>query len=134
MSTRPDKQKGDSEVIPVVRETLQVGKRDIQTGKVTVEVTPNVRKQVVDLPLTEETASIERVPINRVVERAEQPRHEGDLTIIPIYEEVLVVEKRLMLKEEVRIKREKLSRQERREVELRAEEVEVRRSPPDADD
>jgi uncharacterized protein (TIGR02271 family) len=134
MSTRSNKPKDDSTVIPVVRETLQVGKRQVETGKVTVEVTPTLRKQVVDLPLTQETASVERVTINRVVDRPEQPRQEGDLTIVPVYEEVLIVEKRLMLKEEVRIKREKHSRQERREVELRVEEAQVRRSAATGDD
>jgi len=134
MSTRSNKRKTDSQVIPVVRETLEVGKRDIETGKVTVEVTPTLRKQVVDLPLTRETASVERVPINRVVDRPEQPRQEGDVTIVPVYEEVLVVEKRLVLKEELRIKREKRSHNEHREVELRVEEAQVRRAAAPADD
>jgi uncharacterized protein (TIGR02271 family) len=134
MSTRSNKPKDDSTVIPVVRETLQVGKRQVETGKVTVEVTPTLRKQVVDLPLTQETASVERVTINRVVDRPEQPRQEGDVTIVPVYEEVLVVEKRLMLKEEVRIKREKRSRHEHRQVDLRVEEAQVRRSAAPADD
>jgi stress response protein YsnF len=35
--------------------------------------------------------------------RPPQPRVEGNVTVVPIVEEVLVVEKRLLVKEEVRI-------------------------------
>ena len=120
----------ESDVIPVIEEQLKIGKREIESGRVIVTVSPEVHKKVIDLPVMEETALIERVPINRVVEKTEGPRHEGDVTVVPVYEEVLVVEKRLVLKEEIRIARERRTRQDRREVELRSEKVEARREPP----
>jgi len=40
-----------------------------------------------------------------VVETAPEIRTEGDVTIVPVLEEVLVVEKRLVLKEELHIRR-----------------------------
>ena len=46
-----------------------------------------------------------RVPIGKEVKVAPVQRTEGDVLIIPVIEEVLVVEKRLVLKEELRISR-----------------------------
>lgn len=116
------------ERIPVIEEQLHVDKERIETGRVRVNVVPQVRKEVLDVDLSEERVEVERVPVGRIVERAEASRQEGDVTIIPVYEEVLVCEKRLRLKEEVRIRRVSTVQHARREVELRREEVEVVRS------
>jgi stress response protein YsnF len=43
--------------------------------------------------------------MGRIVETAPEIRTEGDVTILPVVEEVLVVEKRLVLKEELHIRR-----------------------------
>jgi stress response protein YsnF len=45
------------------------------------------------------------VPIDKVVDKVPTIRQENDTTIIPVLEEVLVVEKRLVLKEELHIRR-----------------------------
>jgi stress response protein YsnF len=47
---------------------------------------------------------------------------------MPVYEEVLVVEKRLMLKEEIHFVRKSVERHERQSISLRKEEVRVLRS------
>jgi stress response protein YsnF len=49
--------------------------------------------------------SVTRIPINRIVDQAPASRTEGDLTIVPVLEEVLVVETKLLLREEVHIRR-----------------------------
>jgi stress response protein YsnF len=68
------------------------------------------------------------VPVNQIVEQAQPPRTEGDVTIIPVYEEVAVVERRLMLKEEIHIHRHRTTRKENLSIPLRTEEVEISRS------
>jgi hypothetical protein len=115
-------------VVPVVREELQVGKRTEERGSVVVHVVPTLRTEVVDVPLAEERVEVERVPVNRFVTGVQPVRQDGDVTVVPVYEEVLVVERRLMLKEEVRVTRRRQVRPERRQVELRAEDVHVLRS------
>lgn len=55
--------------------------------------------------LFREDCEVERVPIRRMIDRPAEIRHEGDTLIVPLMEEVLVVEKRLMLREELHIKR-----------------------------
>ena len=47
---------------------------------------------------------VKRVKIDKLVDRVPATRTEGDVTIVPVVEEVLVVEKRLMLKEELHIR------------------------------
>jgi stress response protein YsnF len=58
-----------------------------------------------------------------VLDRPVEVRHEGNTTIIPIYEEVLVVEKGLMLKEEIRITKRTTETHQPQQVITRSEEV-----------
>ena len=81
----------------------------------------------------EETVSVERVPINREVAEPPPVRQEGDTTIVPILEEVLVVEKRLVLREEVRITKRRREISERHRVTLRREQAEIERLPAEND-
>jgi stress response protein YsnF len=86
------------------------------------------------VPLSRERVEVERVAVNRIVEQAPAVRTEGDVTIIPVLEEVLVVEKRLMLREEVRLVRRREETREQQTVTLRKEEVEVTRDEIARDD
>ncbi len=60
-----------------------------------------------DEPLFVENAQVERVPVNRIVDGPVATRREGDVTIIPVVEEVVLVEKKLLLKEEIRVTRQR---------------------------
>ena len=122
----------ESAVFPVIEERAEIGKRQVETGRVAVHIVPRTRTEVVSVPMSEEHAVIQRVPVNRVVERAEPVRREGDVTVIPVYEEIVVVERRLVLKEEIRIGLEKRTRQEQQAVEVRTEEVRIERTDPQA--
>lgn len=119
---------GQAVTVPVAREEIAVSKEQRESGRVVVHITPSVRREVVDLPTVEEHVDVFRVPMNRFVDAAEPPRQEGDVMIVPVYEEVVVVERRLMLKEEVRIARRRTVHEQKQEVELRSDEVHVLRS------
>lgn len=97
-------------VIPVIREELQVSKRVVDTGR-GIRVHQHIveREEVVDEPLYEDAWETTRVPIGKVVsaDALPMPRQDGDTFIVPVLEEVLVVEKRLRLKEELHITRHK---------------------------
>ena len=78
---------------------------------------------------------IERVPVKRVVEGPIPVRYEGDTMIISLLEEVLVVETRLLLKEEVHIttrrtERHAPERVTRRHEDVTVERVDVERNEP----
>lgn len=69
-----------------------------------------------DEQLFGEDVSVERVPVNRILDGPIETRHEGDTTIIPVIEEVLTVQKRLFLREEVRITRRRTPIKEPRRI------------------
>ena len=114
--------------IPVVREELAVGRRIVETGKgVRVTKTVTEHEHVVDEGLAKEDTTVERVSVNRVVDPENIPRirHEGNTMIVPVLEEVLVVEKRTILKEELRITSARREVREPQRFVLRSEEVSV---------
>jgi stress response protein YsnF len=87
---------------------------------VQVALVTGTREQLIDEELTHVRVEIERVPIDRTVEVAPPTRQEGDITIIPVVEEFVVVERRLILKEEVRVRRVSTKEQHQETVVLRA--------------
>lgn len=119
-------------VLPVIAEELRVGKRKVETGVVRVRKLVREHEETVEQPIIREEVQIERVPIGRVVDTPPQPRNEGDTLVIPVLEEVLVVEKRVMLKEEVRVTWRQVEERNPERVILRSEEVVVERDGSEA--
>ena len=123
-------------VIPLHRENLDISIRQVVTGTVEISTSTQWREAQVDEELTRQTAEIERVPIGRVVDAAPEIREEDGVLIIPVMEDIVVVERRLVLKEEVRIRRSTSTRRHQETVTLRQQEVVVVRKPaaasPDA--
>jgi uncharacterized protein (TIGR02271 family) len=113
-------------VIPVVHEELAVDRRvvDSESG-VRVHKRVSTQEHHVDEPVLRDDVRVERIPLNAVVREAPPVRYEGDTTIIPVCEEVVVVEKRLLLKEELRITRTTSQARHTETVPLRYEHVEV---------
>jgi uncharacterized protein (TIGR02271 family) len=114
-------------VLPVIQEALDVQTTPVETGRVRIRKTVREREEVVDPPLLRDEVVVERVPINRVVEGPIATRSEGDTLIVPLLEEVLVVEKRLLLKEEVHLTRRRIETHTPQRVTLRREEAAVER-------
>ncbi|CAA9281766.1 MAG: hypothetical protein AVDCRST_MAG77-3901 [uncultured Chloroflexi bacterium] len=110
--------------VPVVEERFHVEKRPTQ-GMVEVHKRVEQAEQVVREALAHDVVEVERVPVNRQVDGPVGQRMEGEWLVVPVMEEVLVVEKRLILKEEVRIRTRKETRQAEVHEELRRERVAV---------
>jgi uncharacterized protein (TIGR02271 family) len=126
----PGKPVGEAPVvIPVVAETVVWHPQTVETGRVRIAKHVTTRTEEVDEPLVEETVEIERIPVDRPVEGPLPARYEGDTLIVPILEERLVVEKRLVLKEELRITKRRTETRRPRPVSLRREEVTIERIP-----
>ena len=121
------------EVIPVIHEKLRIEKREFESGRVLVHKTVTERDEVAEVLLRQQDLIVERVPVGRVVSKAPPTRQDGDTLIVPILEEILVVEKRLMLKEELHIRKQSSERVEKHKVSLRTEHVKIEqtgREPP----
>ena len=93
------------EAVPLLEEEMRVDKRSVATGKVRVRSVVDTIEEVARAALAEDRVEVTRVPLNREVSAAPPVRTEGEVTIVPVMEEVLVVEKRLVLKEELHIRR-----------------------------
>ena len=91
--------------IPLVEERLTVGKRAVESGRVRVRVTVEEREEILTEQLARDDVKIERVQRNERLTEMPHVRLEGGTTIIPVVEEVLVVEKALMLVEEIHVRR-----------------------------
>ena len=124
----------DEAVIPLVEESLLVGKREVETGRVRVSVTTDVQEQVVRETLRSEKTEIERVLVGREIAEGEQAptvRQEPDGTVVvPVLEEVLVVERRLVLKEEIRMRVLAVDEAVEQPVAVRRQRASVERLPP----
>lgn len=118
---------GEEVRIPVVQEEVSVGTRKVERGGVRVHRLVNERTETVEQPTIHEHVDVERITVGRVLADDEQPqvREEGDTLIIPVVEEMLVVEKRLVLKEEVRITKHRSEEIEQVQVVLREEDVQI---------
>jgi uncharacterized protein (TIGR02271 family) len=110
-------------------EELIVGKEAVETGRVRVSKQTHTREVAIDEDLVKESAEIETIPIGRQIFEMPSIRHEGETTIVPIVEEILHTERRLILKEEVRITRRRTTEQFHDRVMLRQQEAVVTRVP-----
>ena len=102
---RSDPRNVAEEVIPVVEEIATIDKRQVMTGHVRVRTVTDTVEELAHASVQREDVEVTRVPIDKVVETAPGIRTDGEVTIVPVLEEVLVVEKRLVLKEELHIRR-----------------------------
>ncbi|HEY0737671.1 MAG TPA: YsnF/AvaK domain-containing protein [Herpetosiphonaceae bacterium] len=118
---------GEELRIPVIREEAVVRTREVERGGVRVHKTVNEREEVVEQPTMREDVDVERVAIGRVIDTVPEVREEGDTLIIPVLEEMLVVEKRLVLKEEIRITKRRTTETEQARVVLNEEQVTIER-------
>lgn len=117
------------ERVPVVEETVTVDRRRNVTSTVRARTVTHENLVTVDEPMLSEQVDIERVPIDRFVDAPLPVRQEGETTIIPILEEVVVVEKRLKLVEEVRLTKRQTIKHEPQTIAARRQEVIVDRLP-----
>jgi len=128
---------GDAEAadakLRLLAEELSVTKEKLETGRVRVSTRTCEREAVVEEDLARERVEIETFPMNLRIETKPEVRQEGDTTIIPVVEEQLVVERRLILKEEIRIRQVRSTEHHQEKVKLRYQEAVVTRHGDDAD-
>lgn len=118
-------------LVPVTEEVLSVGKRVVETGRgVRVQKTVQTLPVIVDETLASEEIKVQHVTIDRTLEPDEAipgTRYEGDVLVVPVFEEVVVVERRIRLKEELHITRIRREEPFVQTVMLKSEQVSVER-------
>lgn len=118
-------------VIPLFEESLSVSRRVVPTSRVQVSRVTHTHEHLVDELLERERVEVERVAIDKPIDHMPSVREEGDCLIFPVVEEVLKIERVLVLKEEVRIRRVKGTERYQERVTLRKQEAVVNRLPID---
>jgi uncharacterized protein (TIGR02271 family) len=125
MTDEPEK------TIPIIEEDVTLDKRRVATGRVRVRTETEHEEATVSDLLEGEAVDIERIPFDTQIDTVPEVRSEGDLTIVPVVEEVLIVEKRLVLREEVHIRRRRTEEEVSVPVTLRRQRAVVDHLPPD---
>jgi uncharacterized protein (TIGR02271 family) len=130
----PKSAEGSHETIPLVEEQVSIAKHTVQTGRVRIRTVVDERETLVREELAREEATVERVPIDREVTEVPKVRQEGDVLVVPVVEEVLVVEKRLVLKEELHIRKKRQVEQVEQPVTVRSTRAVVERERLEGDE
>ena len=122
----------DSATLPLLAEELSVAKETRETGRVRVSTHTHEREALIDEDLARDRVEIETIPVGLRIDAVPEVRQEGDTTIIPVVEEQLVVERRLVLKEEIRVRRLRTTERHQEKIALRYQEAVVTRYQQDA--
>jgi uncharacterized protein (TIGR02271 family) len=114
-------------VIALAEEQVTVGKRRVARASVRVKKRVNETRELVDFPLLKERVEVRHVPVGRWVDGPASVRQDGDTLILPVMEEVLVIEKRLRLVEEVHVIKHRQTVQHRESIARKRETADVER-------
>jgi stress response protein YsnF len=124
----------DVKIIPIVEEEAVIRKRLVDVERVTVRTSADTERLTVQEDLYREDVEVTRVSIEREVAEAPAVRIEGDVTIVPIVEERLVLSKRLFLVEELHLRRSGSVERVDVPVELRRTRVDINRADISGDE
>ena len=118
---------GDEARMTLSEEELSVRKQRMEAGE--VDIHKRVETEHVSTPVTtmREEAVVERRPISDATLQAGTARIEGDEIHVPLMEEEAVVEKRVVPKEELVVRKQTVHDTETVEADLRKERVDVDR-------
>ncbi len=116
------------QTLPLSAEDVSINKETNETGRVRVARRTYEQEALIEEDLARERVEIESVPVGRQIDAFPEVRQQGDITIVPVVEEILLVERRLMLKEEIHIRRVRTTEHHQEKVMLRHQEAVVSRS------
>ena len=125
---------GETVTLPLIEETARIDKRAVETGRVRVSTRTETTDQVLRETLRSDMVGVTRVAVNRTLAEGETPpvvREENGVTIIPVLEEILVVEKRLVLREEVHVRQTTAGEDVEMPVTLRRQQAVIERVSPE---
>lgn len=127
-ASRPDHPGEPVNVVPLIEERARIDRKRVQTGTVRVVTRTTEREEFISEPLVREEMDVQRVPVNQPVDHPPSIRHEGERIIVPVVEEVLVVEKRLVVREEIHLVPRRTTETYEQRVTLRRQEADVQKT------
>ncbi|HEX2914842.1 MAG TPA: YsnF/AvaK domain-containing protein [Chloroflexia bacterium] len=115
---------------PVAEERLNVTKRPVDLGEVRLHKSVEQVEETQKVPLTHDDLDIERIPMNQPLEKPVEPYYDGDWYVMPVMKEVVVVQKQLILTEEVRIRKRAITEEKEVREQVRRERIQVENASP----
>ena len=104
-------------------EELRAGTREREAGALNVRKRVRTDREQISVPTRHEEVSVERVPVED--REASEAEIGEDEVVMPVTEEEVVVEKRPVAKEEIRVRKDVVEDEEVVEEDVRREEVDV---------
>ncbi len=130
-SVAPEDSNAEGVVVPSLAESVVVGKEAIPVGAVRVRVEIERASERIGVDLASEEWQPRLRPVGTPASERLDPYRDGDEIVVPVYEERVVVERRLFLKEEVRLRRVHHVEHREAEVPVRRERAVFERQQPD---
>jgi stress response protein YsnF len=96
---------GEGLRIPAYEEQVGYRTRVVNLGHVRIQKKVDQLVDERELALRHQEVEVERVPVDEIVPELIEPYMDGDVYVIPVIEEEIVVERRLRLKELMRVRR-----------------------------
>ena len=119
---REDLREEDELRVQRSEEELRAGTREREAGKVGVRKQVRTEREQVRVPTRHEEVSVERVPVDEEGMGAEIG---DDEVSVPVVEDEVVVEKRPVVKEEVRVRKDVVEDEQVVEEDVRREEIDI---------
>ncbi len=116
---------GDVQRVTLVEETLEPRIVRSQIGSVLIHKSIETHTLRNEVDLERDDVSLEQLVVEEFVDEKREPWYEDDMLVIPVYEEVLVTERRLMLAKVVRVRRDVVVDRKTVEGEVRREVLDV---------
>lgn len=91
--------------VPLAEETLETRVVQKQVGSVLIHKHIETQSLHDEVELHRDEVGLEQLEVDELVDERREPWYEDGMLVIPVYEEVLVTEKRLMLTKLVRVQR-----------------------------
>ncbi len=110
--------------VPLAAEELEAKKRERQAGEVRVKKDVVTEEKHIDVPVTREEVHVERTPVEGTPP-AGQAAFQKETVSVPIREEEVEIRKRPVVREEVRVTKERRQEERRADAEVRREEAHV---------
>ncbi len=114
----------DELMVQRTEEELRAGTRERETGAMRVRKRVRTDREQISVPTRHEEVSVERVPVEEAQEASEAEIGEDEV-VMPVTEEELVTEKRPVVKEEIRVRKDTAQDEEVVEEDVRKEEVDI---------
>lgn len=130
------KDEGSRVSVRALEEVVEVTPRVVETGYVSIQKKIDEYLDEQTVRLRQNEVQVERVPVDEIIAEYIEPYMEGDIYVVPVIEEEIIVQRRLRLKEELRVHRSVVERDETVRTPFRRERVVVtehRHGAPDDD-